>query len=113
MDNQDSLIFRDDWKPVYNPVSIDYESNPESEENIVEEKTEKKKTTSGKPLLLMIQIIICVTAIISLYALKFFGFSWFNDFYTWYDKNINNEIIISENFENFNLDSLLNEIKNK
>jgi hypothetical protein len=113
MDNQDSLIFRDDWKPVYNPVIVDDETFSESEENNTVEKTEKKKKSSGKPLLPIIQIILCVTAIISLYALKNFGFSWFNDFYSWYDKNINNEIIISETFESFNLDSLLNEIKNK
>lgn len=112
MDNQDALIFRDDWKPVYNPVSVDYETNSESQESLSEEKKEKKKS-SGKPLLLMIQIILCVTAILSIFVFKYFNIQLFNDFYSWYDKNINNEIIINETFENFNLDSLLNEIKNK
>lgn len=109
MDNQAPLIFRDDWKPIYNPVTV--ENEPKAEDESVPEK--KKKENVGKPLLLIIQILICVIALLSVFAVKNFNPSWYNSFFEWYDKNLNNEIILSETFENYTLDSLINAFKTK
>ena len=112
MDNPETLIFKDDWKPVYNPVHYE---KPVYEEENTPKKTEKKekKKSESKPLLIIIQLILCIIALFSLYLLKIFGGDFYSQIYSWYDKNLNNEIIMSETFENFNIDNLINAAQNK
>lgn len=108
MDNPETLNYSDGWKPVYNPVVYD------SAEAVSEEPVkEKKKTKEGKPFLLTIQIILCVTAVLSLYALKSFSPDYFKEVYNWYDKNLNNEVILTETFKDFSLDNLINAVSGK
>ncbi|MCH5303678.1 MAG: hypothetical protein J1E41_02335 [Ruminococcus sp.] len=109
MDNPETLIFKDDWKPVYNPVH--YERPIEEEE--FKPKNKEKKTRESKPLLITIQLIVCILALVSLYLLKTFGGDLYTEVYNWYDKNLNNEIIMSETFESFSLDNLINAAEDK
>lgn len=108
MDNPEALSLNDEWTSAYNPV--EYERSSE----IPEEKTKlKKKKREGKPLLIIIQIILSLILLLSLYGLKLFTPDLFKDIYTWYEKNLNNEIILSESFESFSLDNLINAVKDK
>lgn len=110
MDNPETLYFNGDWKPVYNPVEFkSVEDTPDE----AGETVPKKKERGSKPLLVIIQIIVCIIGILSLYGLKYFKPDMFSEVYKWYDKNINNELIIKEDVENISLDKLINAIQNK
>ncbi|MBR2280381.1 MAG: hypothetical protein IJ903_05610 [Ruminococcus sp.] len=112
MDNPETVYYKDDWKPVYNPETFERVNSGDNEEN-EEAVPEKKKKASGKPMVLIIQIIICAVAFLSLYAIKSFDIGVFNDVYKWYEDNLNNEIIISETFMDFSLDKIINAVENK
>lgn len=110
MDNPETVYYNNDWKPVYNPVT------PQKEE-IIEENTDnepkKKEKNTPKPLLIIIQIILCAVVLLSFYSLKNIGSKYFDDIYNWYNDNIKNEVILSESFENFSLDSIIDAVKGK
>ncbi len=111
MDNPETLIFRDDWKPVYNPVNFETEKIDDvKQEN---EQTNIKKKRAAKPILILIQISLCLIALLSLYTFKALNSPLLDDIYKWYEDNINNEIIIKESFNDFNIDSFLNAVKDK
>ena len=115
MDNPDTFYFENDWKPVYNPVQYEnYDNNlSDDTEEIKDKKAPKIKKVEGKPLLMIIQILLCLIIMLAAYALQTFRPDMFKDIKGWYDKNLNNEIIMSETFENFSLDKLINEFKDK
>ncbi len=110
MDNPEPLYYNDDWKPVYNPVEF---KPVDSISEDVEEAVPKKKERGSKPMLVIIQIIICIIGILSLYGLKYFNADMFSEVYKWYDKNINNELIIKDNIDKFSIDKLINAVQNK
>ena len=110
MDNPETVYYKDDWKPVYNPETFERVNTDVNNEEVI---PEKKKKASGKPMVLIIQIIICAVAFLSLYALKLFDIGVFNNVYKWYEDNLNNEIIISETFKDFSLDKIINAVENK
>ena len=108
MDNPEALSLNEEWTSAYNPV--EYETSAD----IPEEKAKpEKKKKEGKPLLITIQIILSILLLISLYGLKLFTPDLFKDIYNQYEKNLNNEIILSDTFENFSLDNLINAVKDK
>lgn len=109
MDNPETIIRNDDWTSVYNPVQ--YEAN----EPFVEEPYKEKKTkkSQSKPLLTLIQIFICVIAVLLFYSLKTFDNNLYNKIYDMYRENLNNEIVLTETFEDFSLDNIINAVKNK
>lgn len=111
MDNPETLYFKDEWKPVYNPVQ--YETHINNEEPAEEEQPKLKKKSDGKPLLMIIQIVFCIITLLSLYALKSFSADLFKEIQGWYENNLNNEIIMSESFESLSLDNLINAAKDK
>lgn len=98
-----------DWTSAYNPIQ--YENNIESPEDKSNQPEKKKR--EGKPLLITIQLIISLLLLVSFYALRVFLPDTFTELRSWYEKNLNNEIIISESFENFSLDNLINALKDK
>lgn len=109
MDNPETLNYNDDWKPVYNPTQYN------SYEELTDEnpKPEKPKKSRAKPLLTLIQIIICIIAVLSFYSLKTFDKNLYNKLYELYITNLNNEIILTDSFEDFSLDNIINAFKNK
>ncbi len=109
MDNPEILNENNDWTPAYNPVH--YEINTPERGKISENNPHKKHTS--KPLLMITQIIICVLILLSLYGIKTFGKDLFKEIDKWYKTNLNNEIIVTENFENFSLDKLIDAVKDK
>ncbi len=105
MDNPETLTLNDDWKQVYNPVR--YEKPTESNEQHEPKKKTKKKPES-KPLLIIIQIIVCAIAVLSAYILKTIGGDLYKTVHEWYYSNLNAELIMTDTFEDFSLDNLFN-----
>lgn len=104
MDNLNSITYADDWKNANEPV---YYQPPEVEESVEPIKKKDRKNTP-KPLLTLIQIIICVILVASAYCLNTFGGDLYKNIRKEYYRLLNDEIILSENFKNFDLDSLFN-----
>lgn len=103
MDNPETLTLNDNWQQVYNPVR--YEKPTESVEKPQSKKKAKKKRES-RPLLIIIQIILCAIAVLSAYILQIFGGDLYKTVHDWYYGNLNAELIASDTFENFSLDNL-------
>lgn len=107
MDNQNSITYADDWKNADNFVYYSHEEN-ETEPQV--EKKEKK--LSSKPLLILIQIGLCLLLTAAAYGLKSFGGDIYQNVRKAYYSALNDEIILSESFESFSIDKLFDSIKN-
>lgn len=107
MDNQSSISYADDWKNADNFVY--YKPGEQEIEPPSEEKKTRKK--GSKPLLLIIQIIVCLLITAAAYGLKTFGGDYYREIRKAYYNAVNDEIILTKNFEDFDLNKLFNEIK--
>ena len=105
MDNLNNISYADDWKKASNPVRYE---KPETKQPDEQPKV-KKKTKSGRPILTLIQIVICLLIVLSAYVLKLYGKSIYKEVKKFYDTEINNEIILNP-YEN-SLDELINASK--
>lgn len=105
MDNLNNISYADDWKNASEPVVY---QKPEPEKKEPEFKEKKKHI--GKPLLTIIQIIVCALIVLSAYVLKLIGGDIYKTVKDYYETEINNEIILNP-YEN-NLDELINASKN-
>lgn len=111
MDNPETIYFNEEWKPVYNPVNNTQEVETTDK---VDNNSEKEiKKPNGKPLLTIVQIIICIILLFLLYSFKNSDSKTLKEYYKWYNKNLNNEITVSETFNEFSLDKIINAIENK
>lgn len=106
MDNLNTIVYDDDWKTTDNPVYVsDLKENTESTQTQPQKK--KKKITNSKPLLLITQLIASALMVLAFFLFKTFGGDFYNDFKSWYVENLNNEIILTEEFADFNIDDLV------
>lgn len=103
MDNLNTISYDEGWKDAYTPVH--HISRPEQEEQINPVK-EKKKVNIGIPLLTIVQLIICLIAVIAAYGIKTFGGDLYKTVHNWYYEQMSDEIIMNESFETFSLDSI-------
>lgn len=104
MDNLNSISYDKNWKKASNPVRY------KKSENISVLKHEKPKVKkSGKPLLTIIQIIICLIIVMSVYLIKLFSIDLYKNIKEIYQSEINNEIILNP-YEN-SPDKLINAFK--
>ncbi|MGN1139091.1 MAG: hypothetical protein ACI4RM_06555 [Ruminococcus sp.] len=100
MDNPNTISYADDWKEAYNPVYK--EEKPDNE--VIEKKKEKNKT--GKPLLIIIQLIVFTVIVLSAYCIKTFGGDLYNTLHQWYYNTLNDQIILTESFDSFSIDKV-------
>lgn len=100
MDNPNTISYADDWKEAYNPVYK--EEKPEND--VIEKKKERKNT--GKPLLIIIQLIVFAIIVLSAYCIKTFGGGLYNTLNQWYYNTLNDQIILTESFDSFSIDKV-------
>ena len=103
MDNpntNNSISYADDWKDAYNPVY--------KEETVINETKEDKKVKKkiGKPMLVIIQLILFTIILLSAYCIKTFGGDLYNALHQWYYNALNDEIIMNETFDSFSIDNI-------
>ena len=102
MDNHNNISYDDNWKFASEPVRIE-----KREERVAEKAPEhKKKTKIGRPVLTLLQIILCLLIVLSAYILKLFGGDLYKNIKQAYETELNNEIILNP-YEN-SLDKLIN-----
>ncbi len=102
MDNHNSISYADGWKSSAEPIRREAKQDmPEPKEQ-----NNKNKTKGSKPFLTLIQISICLLAVLAAYVLKTFGSDVFKEVKKAYETEINNEIILNP-YEN-DLDKLFN-----
>lgn len=104
MDNQSSITYADDWKSADNPEY--YQPVIHEDEDI--EPDIKRKKSGSKPLLILIQIIVCALIVAAAYGVKCVGGDLYKNIRKAYYDALKDEIILTENFESFNLDTLFN-----
>ena len=110
MDNLNAITYADDWKQAYTPVYKEVTKNQDSENTEIS----KVKTKHKKSYLLTVQLIMCLIILLSALVLKVFGGDLYKSIRGWYYENLNNEIIMTEDFYSFDLDEIFNnEAKNQ
>lgn len=102
MDNLNTITYADDWKEAYTPVYKEEEDYTPQEENTVV----KKAKQHNLPLLITIQLILCLLILASAFVIKTIGGDFYQSVRKWYYNNLNDEIIITESFETFDLDDI-------
>lgn len=75
-------------------------------------KPDKPDSKGSIPLLTIIQLIFFLIIVLAAYGIKTFGGNMYKQLSTWYNDNLNNEIILTDSFNDFSLD-FLNENKNQ
>ena len=96
MDNLSSnLSYDEGWKEAEVPVQ-------NSEQDDLPEQPPKK--CCSKPAVLIFQLTICVLLVLAAYIIKLFGGVLYEDIHSWYQTELNDEIILNSDFESFNLD---------
>ncbi len=103
MDNLNSISYDKNWKKASDPVRY----IPPRDSAVKEDEPKPKHT--GKPLLTIIQIIICLIIVLTAYIIKTFGGDIYKNIKSVYKSEINNEIILNP-YEN-SLDKLINAAK--
>ena len=106
MDNHNSISYAEDWKSAEEPLRV--EQSTETPDDNTEKPVKNKRV--GKPLLTIIQIIICLLIVLSAYGIKLIGGELYKNVKSVYKKELNNEIILNP-YEN-SLDKLINAVKN-
>lgn len=102
MDNLSNISYEEGWKSAVNPVRyVKNDINPDNQLT----KSENKKAIA-RPLVTIIQIILCLLIIISAFIIKSFGGESYRIIKKAYQTELNNEIIMNP-YEN-NLDNLFN-----
>lgn len=106
MDNLNNISYADDWKNVSEPVRYEKKEvqSPAEPEKI------KKKPKTAKPLLTLIQIVLCLLIVAAAYVIKIFGGDLYHNVKKTYENEINREIILNP-YEN-DLDKLINASQN-
>ena len=94
--NINEISYADDWKSVKNPIY--------KEEKVITDTPKKKEY--GKPLLLIIQLILCALVVISAFGIKTFGGDLYNNLHNWYYETLNDEIFLTDSFEDFSIDNI-------
>lgn len=103
---ENNISYADDWKNADNPIYC----HPSEESGEVPEST-VIKSKSSKPILTVIQISVCIIAVLAAYLLKTFGGEYYKEIRKSYYSMLNDEIILSEKFENFDLNKFFNDFK--
>lgn len=103
MDNLNNISYDKNWKKASDPIR--YIPPKDS----TAKKDESKPQPTGKPLLTIIQIIICLIIVLTAYIIKTFGGEIYKNIKSLYETEINNEIILNP-YEN-SLDKLINATK--
>ena len=102
MDNPDNISYDEGWKNAYEPLR--YESADIAQAQ--PKKSTKKKRSYPFPLLISIQIIICLLIVLSAFVIKQIGGELYRTVKSEFNKNINNEIILKDSFESFTLNTV-------
>lgn len=105
MDNHTDISYEQNWKDAAYPVRV------EKHEDVTPEQAPiiKKKTRTGKPLLTIIQIVLCLLIVLSAFIIKTFGGDIYKNIKSIYETEIKNEIILNP-YKN-SLDKLFNAYK--
>lgn len=101
MDNLNIISYAEGWKDAYNPIYKVNDSDLSQEENFT-----KKEATHGKPILIIIQLVICILMLLTAFGIKTFGGDLYKNLHNLYYKNLNDVIFMTESFETFDLDSI-------
>jgi hypothetical protein len=100
------IDFEDGWTKAYNPVQ--YESTDYADDKAEKKSVKEKKKSETIQLLIIIQIIVSLTVLISAFAIKCIGGDIYNTVHKFYKDSLNREIIMSEEFEQYSIDRLFN-----
>lgn len=98
----------EEWTNAYEPVP--YET-PREEEPEKEPKKQRKKRES-LPVLVVVQLIAAALIVLSAFVLKQFGGEFYETAHKLYVNNLNNELIITTDDGDFDVEKLLDEFKN-
>lgn len=91
----DNLSYDEGWMEADVPIQ-----NTEQDEA----PSQPTRRKSSKPAVIILQLVICVLLVLSAYIIKLFGGALYENIHTWYQSELNDEIILNSDFKSFSLD---------
>jgi hypothetical protein len=110
MNNPNTIDYEKGWKDAYTPTAYTHADSTQSEQSEDNHPTPKKRK-SNIPLLTIIQLTVCAIAVALGFGIKTFGGEIYSNIHNWYYEQLNDEIILNENFDSFSLDDLISSIQ--
>lgn len=109
-ENKNSITYDEGWQSVSEAeyprrVSVDNEVYEEEYNSDEENNIPNRKKDSPKQLLVMIQLVICLIAVLAALALKSIGGEVYETAREWYYTNLNSSAIFDES-QNFDFNSI-------
>lgn len=111
--SQNEITYDKDWQnvstPEYPQIVSREEEQIENENDFTESpKKQKKKRDTPRQLLIIIQLIVCLLICLCAYVLKNIGGDLYNTLHSWYEAELNNEVIAEGMLNNIDLSEILN-----
>ncbi len=106
MDNLSSISYEEGWQDAATPVRYEHVERTEEPK----EEVRKEKKPRSFPLVLIVQLALCLILVLSAYAVKLIGGDLYKSIHSWYVTQLNDEIIMTSDFEHYSLKSLIDEI---
>lgn len=106
----DTISYEENWQSVSTPEYYTYD--PEADIHMPDEDEEygqtediyvkpAKKQKSSNPWLIIVQLVLCVVIFAAVYVMKEMDLDIFHTIKQWYNAEVNNSLIITENFNGF------------
>ena len=105
----DNLSYEEGWKDAGEPVEYERYTDPSSE-SPPEKPKKKPKKKGGKPLVLIVQLGLCLLMVLSAYVVKTLGGRVYGELHSWYQSELSDEIILNSDFESFSLKELIDDL---
>lgn len=110
---KNEITYADDWQSVstpeypetLSPDNNEYDNDTDESEPI---KKEKKKRETPRQLLIIIQLIICIIICAAAYLLKSVGGDLYETFRTWYETELNSQLVAGGNINDIDFSDILN-----
>ena len=92
MDNLSNLSYEEGWRDAEAPAP--YTPEPE----------QPPKRKGSRPVVIVLQTVICALIVLAAFALKLFGGELYQNISAWYHTELNDGITLSSDFTGFKLD---------
>lgn len=106
----DKIEYDENWQTVSSqtyaqPYCEESEEEQFQNDEITQGDITVKKEKSPKQLVIILQLILCILIFSAFYILKQTGSDFYSELTRWYSENLNNSLISTSNFSDFDINN--------
>lgn len=107
----DKIEYDENWQTVScqtyaQPYCEESEEEQLQNDEITQGDIRVKKEKSPKQLVIILQLILCILIFSAFYILKQTGSDFYNSLSRWYSENLNNSLISTNTFSDFDINNI-------